>query len=66
MAPRVIKLREQGEPRQETEAELPPHRKLPAVGRYLLQVDRQTKGSYATAQAAEAAGILIKKNYPKV
>ena len=24
MAPRVIKLREQGEPRQETEAELPP------------------------------------------
>ena len=66
MAPRVIKLREQGEPRQETEAELPPQRKRPEVGRYLLQVDRQTKGSYGTAQAAEAAGILIKKNYPKV
>jgi hypothetical protein len=29
-------------------------------------VDRQTKGSYGTAQDAEAAGILIKKNYPKV
>jgi hypothetical protein len=51
MAPRVIKLRDQGEPRQETEAELPPQRKPPAVGRYLLQVDRQTKGSYGTAQA---------------
>ena len=58
MAPRVIKLREQGEPRQETEAELPPQRKPPAVGRYLLQVDRQTRGSYGTAQAAEAVGML--------
>ena len=66
MAPRVIKLLEQGEPRQESEAELSPQRKRPEVGRYLLQVDRQTKGSYGTAQAAKAAGILIKKNYPKV
>ena len=57
MATRVVKLREQGEPRQETETDLPPQRKRPEVGRYLLQVDRQTKGSYGTAQAAEAAGI---------
>jgi hypothetical protein len=67
MAPRVIKLREQGEPQQETdEAELPSQRRRPEVGRYLLRVDRQTKGSYGTAQAAEAAGILIKKNHPIV
>jgi hypothetical protein len=40
----------------------PPERKRAEVGRYLLQVDRQTKGSYDTGQAAEAAGL----NYPKV
>ena len=66
MAPRVMKLREQVEPRQEAEAEPSPQGKRPEVGRYLLQVDRQTKGSYGTAQAAEAAGILIKKNHPIV
>ena len=66
MARRVIKLRQQERPRQETEAELSPQGKRPEVGRYLLQVDRQTKGSYGTAQAAEAAGLLIKKSYPKV
>jgi hypothetical protein len=27
-------------------------------------VDRQTKGSYATYEAAEAAGVAIKKAYP--
>jgi hypothetical protein len=66
MARRVIKLRERGQARQEAEAEQSPQGKRPEVGRYLLQVDRQTKGSYGTAQAAEAAGLLIKKNYPKV
>jgi hypothetical protein len=39
-------------------------RKRPEAGRYLLQVDRQTKGSYQTAESAEAAGLAIKKNYP--
>jgi hypothetical protein len=62
MARRVIKLRQQERPRQETKAEQSPQSKRPEVGRYLLQVDRQTKGSYDTAQAAEAAGL----NYPKV
>ena len=40
--------------------------KRPEVGRFLLQVDRQTKRSYATAEAAEAAGMVIKKNHPLV
>ena len=39
-------------------------RKRPEVGRYLLQVDRQTKGSYRTAESAESAGLAIKKEYP--
>jgi len=40
--------------------------KRPESGRYLLQVDRQTKGSYATAASAEAAGMTIKVGYPQV
>jgi len=34
------------------------------VGRFCLQVDRQTKESYTTYEAAEAAGMAIKKAYP--
>ena len=32
--------------------------------RFRLQVDRQTKESYTTYEAAEAAGLAIKKDYP--
>jgi hypothetical protein len=31
---------------------------------FRLQVDRQTKASYATYEAAEAAGLAIKQNHP--
>ena len=41
-------------------------RKQPERGRFLLQVDRQTKGSYTTLEAAQAAALIIKKNYPIV
>jgi hypothetical protein len=34
--------------------------------RYRLQVDRQTKTSYATHDAAETAGAAIKKAHPLV
>ncbi len=66
MAPRVIKLREPGEPVQEPEVETFSQRKRPEAGRFLLQVDRQTKGSYTTAEAAETAGMIIKKAHPIV
>jgi hypothetical protein len=40
-------------------------RKGPGSGRFRLQVDRQTKTSYATTyEAAEAVGMAIKKEYP--
>jgi hypothetical protein len=61
MAPRVIKLRVQEEPAQEMKQEVFSQRKRPEVGRFLLQVDRQTKSSYATGEAAEKAGTVIKK-----
>ena len=38
----------------------------PESGRYLLQVDRQTKGSYPSVEAAEQAAVLIKKGHPIV
>jgi hypothetical protein len=40
--------------------------KRPERGRYLLQVDRQTKGSYITAEAAQTAALVIKTAYPIV
>jgi hypothetical protein len=41
-------------------------RKPAESGRFRLQVDRQTKGSYATYEAAEKAGLGIKKEHPLV
>ena len=38
--------------------------KKPDIGQFRLQVDRQTKQSYATFEAAEQAGITIKKKHP--
>jgi hypothetical protein len=61
MAPRQMKMP------AKTESEPEEHfsqRKRPELGRYLLQVDRQTKGSYQTAETAESAGLAIKKDYP--
>jgi hypothetical protein len=61
MAPRQMKMP------TKVEAEPEEHfsqRKRPELGRYLLQVDRQTKGSYQTVETAELAGLAIKKEYP--
>ena len=44
----------------------PAHQRKKAEERYWLQVDRQTKGSYTTLAAAEAAGEVIKKAHPIV
>jgi hypothetical protein len=41
-------------------------RKRPELGRYLLQVDHQTKGSYTTPNAAQAAALVIKTGHPVV
>ena len=50
---------------EETAPKLPSQRKQ-LEGRFRLQVDRQTKSSYATLEAAEAAGMAIKKSHPLV
>ena len=61
MAPRQMKMpaKTKSEPEEHFS-----QRKRPELGRYLLQVDRQTKGSYQTAETAESAGLAIKKDYP--
>jgi hypothetical protein len=41
-------------------------RRRPENGQFLLQVDRQTKASFSTYEAAEKAGLVIKKNFPVV
>jgi hypothetical protein len=46
--------------------ELLGRRKPPEAGRFRLQVDRQTKASYSTREAAEKAGLAIKRGFPIV
>jgi len=36
------------------------------AGQFRVQVDRQTKASYATYEAAEKAGLVIKRGHPVV
>jgi hypothetical protein len=38
--------------------------KQPETGQFRLQVDRQTKASYATYEAAEQAGLVVKQANP--
>jgi hypothetical protein len=61
MAPRQMKMPAKAEAEPEEHFS---QRKRPELGRYLLQVDRQTKGSYQTIETAELAGLAIKKEYP--
>lgn len=61
MAPRQMKMPEKTEFEPEERFS---QRKRPELGRFLLQVDRQTKGSYPTAETAHVAGLAIKNDYP--
>jgi hypothetical protein len=40
--------------------------KQPEAGQFRLQVDRQTKSSYVSYEAAEQAGLVIKQAHPVV
>jgi hypothetical protein len=45
---------------------MPSQRQRPESGRYLLQIDRQTKSSFQTFEAAQSAALGIKKSNPVV
>ena len=59
MATRLSK----GKDREESAPEPASQRKQPD-GRFRLQVDRQTKQAFTTLEAAELAGLAIKKSHP--
>ena len=61
MATRLSKKNEHDAAAQET-----PSQGKQAEGRFRLQVDRQTKATYASLEDAEAAGLAIKKSHPIV
>ena len=51
---------------EETAPEVLSQRRKPDVGQFRLQVDRQTKASFTTLEAAEEAGMIIKRAHPVV
>jgi CRISPR/Cas system-associated protein endoribonuclease Cas2 len=51
-------------PEKESSEEAPSQRKQTEAGRYLLQVDRQTKSSFNTFEAARSAAMQIKTGFP--
>jgi hypothetical protein len=63
VARRQIKMPAKENSDKEAE-EVVSQRRRPESGRYLLQVDKQTKGSYKTSEAAQSAALEIKKAYP--
>ena len=65
VAPRQTKMPSKDNSEKEAE-EVFSQRKRPESGRYLLQVDKQTKGSYKTPEAAQSAALEIKIAYPIV
>ena len=65
VTPRQIKMPGKGHSDEEVE-EVFSQRKRPHSGRFLLQVDKQTKGFYKTPEAAQSAALEIKIAYPIV
>jgi len=65
MALRSKILTRETEP-EEPAQELLSQRRKPDIGQFRLQVDRQTKASFATYEEAEAAGVVIKMGHPVV
>ena len=63
MAERPIKMLARKKTDKEAVEVVSQHQKLD-VARYLLQVDRQTKGSFQTSEAAQSAALEIKKAFP--
>ena len=66
MAPRQIRMPAKTNQVEQEAEEVFSQSKRPERGRYLLQVDRQTKNSYTTSEAAQSAALAIKTGYPIV
>jgi hypothetical protein len=66
MVSRQMKMPAKADNAEQEAGVIPSQSKRPERGRYLLQVDRQTKGSYTTSEAAQSAAQAIKTGYPIV
>ena len=67
MASRQMKMPVRDDAEKSPEADVVfSQRRRPELGRYLLRVDQQTKGSYTTSNAAQSAALAIKRNHPVV
>jgi hypothetical protein len=66
MVSRQMKMPVKDDSAKEEAEEVFSQRKRPETGRYLLKVDRQTKSSYKTSEAAQSAAMTIKTAYPVV
>jgi hypothetical protein len=64
MASRQMKMPTKSDNAAEEIMEIPSQSKRPERGRYLLQVDRQTKNSYTSSEEAQSVGLKIKIGYP--
>jgi hypothetical protein len=62
----ISKIAAKTAPSEEPVEERLGHRKRPETGRVLGQVDRQTKSSFPTYEAAEKVGMGIKQGHPTV
>ena len=60
------KAKTSGPDHEEPAPEFFAQRKRPEIGQFRPQVDRQTKASFTTFEAAEEAGLEIKKGHPIV
>ena len=66
MAPRQIRMPAKTNQVEQEAEQVFSQSKRPERGRYLLQVDQQTKNSYTTSEAAQSAALAIKTGYPIV
>ena len=66
MALRGKTLTKEPEQQEEVAEEVFSQRRKPEPGQFRLQVDRQTKSSFPTFEAAEQAGLVIKTGHPVV
>jgi hypothetical protein len=61
-----LEMKVRAKPSSELEERVPSQRRGDDTKQFRLQVDRQTKSSYTSYEAAEQAGLQIKKSHPIV
>jgi hypothetical protein len=61
-----LEMKVGAKPSRELEQPVPSQRRGDDTKQFRLQVDRQTKSSYTSYEAAEQAGLQIKKSHPIV